>query len=181
MAETLDVLGSWWLLTGLAFSTACAGDRPAAGGSKPASETGRTLLSLSALDSTVRPRPKVGSDSHRQARPQLTAPPSGVGANCFRKCGVSLVRVFRHPRTSQSLIWLKIHPHSRGISARAKTVNQLVHDRVGSHQMERVPPALYFAGFFLAGVLVGYAIRAFISARRRAGARRGSHRHDFEG
>ena len=31
--------------------------------------------------------------------------------------------------------------------------------------MERVPPALYFVGFFLAGVLVGYSIRAFISAR----------------
>jgi hypothetical protein len=42
------------------------------------------------------------------------------------------------------------------------------------------PAAFYLAGIFLAGVLVGYAIRAFISARRRARARRRSHRHDFE-
>jgi hypothetical protein len=45
--------------------------------------------------------------------------------------------------------------------------------------MEMVPPALYLAGVFLAGVLVGYVIRAFISAKRRARARR--RRHDFEG
>jgi len=30
------------------------------------------------------------------------------------------------------------------------------------------PAALYLPGDFLAGVLVGYIIRAFISARRRA-------------
>jgi xanthosine utilization system XapX-like protein len=37
--------------------------------------------------------------------------------------------------------------------------------------MELPAPAL-LAGVFLAGILVGYAIRAFISARRRARARR---------
>jgi hypothetical protein len=42
--------------------------------------------------------------------------------------------------------------------------------------MEMPPLALYLAGVFLAGVLVGYIIRAFISARRRARARR---RPDF--
>jgi hypothetical protein len=47
--------------------------------------------------------------------------------------------------------------------------------------MEMAPQALYLAGVFLAGVLVGYAIRAFISAKHRARARRGSRRHDFEG
>jgi hypothetical protein len=41
------------------------------------------------------------------------------------------------------------------------------------------PPALYLAGVFLAGVLVGYTIRALISAKRRARARR-HRRHDFE-
>jgi uncharacterized integral membrane protein len=42
------------------------------------------------------------------------------------------------------------------------------------------PTALYLTSIFLAGVLVGYVIRAFISARRRARARRRSHRHDFK-
>jgi hypothetical protein len=40
--------------------------------------------------------------------------------------------------------------------------------------------ALYLAGVFLAGVLVGYTIRALISARRRARALRRDRRHDFE-
>jgi hypothetical protein len=44
--------------------------------------------------------------------------------------------------------------------------------------MEMAPLALYLAGAFLAGVLVGYVIRAFISARRRARER--GRRHDFE-
>jgi hypothetical protein len=43
--------------------------------------------------------------------------------------------------------------------------------------MELPAPAL-LAGTFLAGVLVGYAIRAFISASRRA--RRRSRRSDLE-
>jgi xanthosine utilization system XapX-like protein len=43
--------------------------------------------------------------------------------------------------------------------------------------MELPAPAL-LAGVFLAGVLVGYTIRAFISARRRARTR--TRRHDFE-
>jgi hypothetical protein len=43
------------------------------------------------------------------------------------------------------------------------------------------PASLYLAGVFLAGVLAGYVIRALISARRRAKARRRSRRHDFEG
>jgi len=42
------------------------------------------------------------------------------------------------------------------------------------------PPAALLAGVFLVGVLVGYVIRAFISARRRARASRRSRRHDFE-
>jgi hypothetical protein len=39
-------------------------------------------------------------------------------------------------------------------------------------------PPLYLAGVFIAGVVVGYIIRAFISARHRAKDRR--RRHDFE-
>lgn len=43
--------------------------------------------------------------------------------------------------------------------------------------MELPAPAL-LAGVFLAGVLVGYAVRAFISGRRRARAR--NRRYDFK-
>jgi uncharacterized integral membrane protein len=46
--------------------------------------------------------------------------------------------------------------------------------------MEMPLPALYLAGVFLAGVLVGYLIRAFISAGRRARFRRRPQRQDFE-
>jgi len=40
-----------------------------------------------------------------------------------------------------------------------------------------LPASTLLAGAFLAGVVVGYAIRAFISAKRRAKARK--RRHDF--
>jgi len=60
---------------------------------------------------------------------------------------------------------------------RPPRVEQL-HDLGRASQVEMVPPALYLAGVFLAGVLVGYVIRAFISARRRA--RAGRRRNDFE-
>jgi uncharacterized membrane protein YciS (DUF1049 family) len=43
-----------------------------------------------------------------------------------------------------------------------------------------LPASYLLAGVFLAGVLVGYVIRAFISARHRARARRRHRHHDFE-
>jgi hypothetical protein len=43
-----------------------------------------------------------------------------------------------------------------------------------------LPASHLLAGVFLAGALVGYTIRALISARRRARARRCHRRYDFE-
>lgn len=45
--------------------------------------------------------------------------------------------------------------------------------------MELSSLVLDLAGVFLAGVLVGYVIRALVSARRRARARRCQRRNDF--
>jgi hypothetical protein len=55
-------------------------------------------------------------------------------------------------------------------------INLSVVTQQGIHLMELPAPAL-LAGVFLVGALVGYAIRAFISAKRRARYR--NRRNDF--
>jgi hypothetical protein len=72
---------------------------------------------------------------------------------------------------SARLPWHRSYSRPRQIDALAnfgarKLLFSLIHHRAGIvHLMELV-------GIFLAGALVGYAIRAFISARRRARARK---------
>jgi len=49
----------------------------------------------------------------------------------------------------------------------------------GPHQMGLSSPLLDLAGVFIAGVLVGYVMRALVSAKHRARARLCARRHDF--
>ena len=89
--------------------------------------------------------------------------------NHDRICGVSEAmrdRRSRTPRLRQSTPWKCEHSHTTSWA------------NVDSAAMEPFPVPLFVAGAFLAGVLVGYVVRAFISARHRARARH--RRHDFE-